>query len=83
MGSLGEEDLEKLVIDYIESPIIVASDDVEEPSKVLITLQVYYIYSHPSFNAFSISRFCIKLNRYIYRIFLGQKEKKRRRLKRR
>ncbi|CAH8354753.1 unnamed protein product [Eruca vesicaria subsp. sativa] len=38
MGSLGEEDLEKLVIDYIESPII--SDDVEEqPSRVLITLQ--------------------------------------------
>ncbi|CAA7013453.1 unnamed protein product [Microthlaspi erraticum] len=39
MGSLGEEDLEKLVIDYIESPIIVVSDDVEKSSRALITLQ--------------------------------------------
>ncbi|KAF8106924.1 hypothetical protein N665_0130s0088 [Sinapis alba] len=38
MGSLGEDqDLEKLVIDYIESPIIVS--DEEKPSKILITLQ--------------------------------------------
>ncbi|KAJ0241425.1 Transmembrane protein [Hirschfeldia incana] len=37
MGSLGEEDLEKLVIDYIESPIIVS--DEEKPSRILITLQ--------------------------------------------
>ncbi|KAF3519417.1 hypothetical protein DY000_02064147 [Brassica cretica] len=38
MGSLGEEDLEQLVIDYMESPMI-ASDELEKPSRVLITLQ--------------------------------------------
>ncbi|KAG2243629.1 hypothetical protein Bca4012_058135 [Brassica carinata] len=37
MGSLGEVDLEKLVIDYIESPFIVS--DEEKPSRILITLQ--------------------------------------------
>ncbi|CAH2067693.1 unnamed protein product [Thlaspi arvense] len=38
MGSWGEEDLEKLVIDYIESPISV-SDHKEKSSRALITLQ--------------------------------------------
>lgn len=84
MGSLGEEAFEKLVIDYmeLESPVI-ASDDLEKPSSVvLITLQVY-IYSHPFSNAYLSLFFCIKLNNYIYRMLLEQKEKKRRMLKRR
>ncbi|CAN8234273.1 unnamed protein product [Cochlearia groenlandica] len=38
MGSLGEEDLEKLVIDYNESPIIV-SDHIDKSSRALITLK--------------------------------------------
>lgn len=81
MGSLGEEAFEKLVIDYMEPPVI-ASDDLEKPIRVLITLQVY-TYSHPFFQCIFISLFCIKFNNYIYRMFLEQKEKKRRILKRR
>ncbi|XP_013651328.2 uncharacterized protein LOC106356025 [Brassica napus] len=38
MGSLGEEDLEKLVIDYIESSIIVPGH-MEKSSTALVTLQ--------------------------------------------
>ncbi|CAN6936177.1 hypothetical protein Bca4012_102140 [Brassica carinata] len=38
MGSLGEEDLEKLVLDYIESSIIVP-DHMEKSSTALVTLQ--------------------------------------------
>ncbi|ESQ27405.1 hypothetical protein EUTSA_v10019841mg [Eutrema salsugineum] len=38
MGSLGEEDLEKLVIDYMESPINV-SEHMDKSSRALITLQ--------------------------------------------
>lgn len=38
MGSLGEEDLEKLVLDYIESPITV-SQHIESSTTALITLK--------------------------------------------
>ncbi|CAE5964419.1 unnamed protein product [Arabidopsis arenosa] len=39
MGSLGEEDLEKLVLDYIESSPITVSDHLETSPTVLITLE--------------------------------------------
>ncbi|KAL9312013.1 hypothetical protein AtEden1_Chr1g0078461 [Arabidopsis thaliana] len=38
MGSLGEEDFEKLVLDYIESPMTV-SQHIDTSSRALITLQ--------------------------------------------
>lgn len=78
MGSLGEEAFEKLVIDYmeLESPVI-ASDDLEKPSSVvLITLQVY-IYSHPFFNAYLSLFFCIKLNITIFTGCSWNKRRKR------
>ncbi|KAG7587346.1 PDDEXK-like [Arabidopsis thaliana x Arabidopsis arenosa] len=39
MGSLGEEDLEKLVLDYIESSPITVSDHLETSPTALITLE--------------------------------------------
>lgn len=57
MGSLGEEDLEQLVIDYMESPMI-ASDELEKPSGVLMSLQVY-IYSHLPSMHFYLSFFFV------------------------
>ncbi|XP_010428783.1 PREDICTED: uncharacterized protein LOC104713381 [Camelina sativa] len=39
MGSLGEEELEKLVLDYIESSPITVSDHTDKSSTALITLQ--------------------------------------------
>lgn len=46
MGSLGEEDLEKLVLDYIESSPITVSDHLETSPTVLITLEVSFHQMH-------------------------------------
>jgi hypothetical protein len=52
MGSLGEEDLEKLVLDYIESPITV-SQHIESSTTALITLKVStYLFSPNTFSLF-------------------------------
>lgn len=50
MGSLGEEDLEKLVLDYFESSPITNSDHIETSSTALINLQVsIYLFSTNAF----------------------------------
>jgi len=56
MGSLGEEDFEKLVLGYIESPMTV-SQHINTSSKALITLQVStYLFSPHTFSLLFFSR---------------------------